>query len=234
VRNRRSGTPIGAPGATEGSSIGNQDPPNARADRRATCGDCGASTAVRDRIGAATIAASPRVGEVRALHRARPALARRVSRRNAARVTSERSGVVTRAANAVTTPPAGRIFQCLPNYGLLHWGQIRYWAQIRLIRGHCGSLAEGAHPRLRSNRASAQPDQKLRNNRKVIGPSSNTDPRVAVTYRADARHSTSPARAHGLPCSLALLPHDHHARGHSPGEAQRSTPCINVCTSQRR
>ncbi len=128
---------------------------------------------VRDRIGAATSAASPRAGEVRALNRARLTLAQWLPRRYAARVTSERSGVVTRAANAVTTPPAGRILQCLPNYGLLHLGQ------IRLIRGHCGSVAEGAQPRLRSNRASAQPDRKLRNDRNVAGPSSNTDPRVA-------------------------------------------------------
>jgi len=47
-----------------------------------------------------------------------------------------------------------------------------------LIRGHCGSVAEGAHPRLRSNRASAQPDRKLRNDRKVAGPYSNPGPRV--------------------------------------------------------
>ena len=48
-----------------------------------------------------------------------------------------------------------------------------------MIRSHCGSVAEGAHPRLRSNRASAQPDRELRNDRKVAGPSSSTDSRVA-------------------------------------------------------
>ncbi len=164
-----------------------------------------------DRIGAATIAVSSYVREVRALVRARPILARWVPRRYAVRVTSEQSGVVTRAANAVTTPPAGRILQCLPNYGLLHCGQ------IRLIRGHCGSVAEGAHPRLRSNRASAQSDRTLRSDRKVAGPSSNTDPRVA-SHRAQARHSMPPTRAHDLPCLPVQQALDHQADGHSPGE----------------
>jgi hypothetical protein len=84
-------------------------------------------------------------------------LATRLPRSLAARVTSERSGVVTRAANAETTPPraefpsdAVRIIRC---YCL---------QQIRLIRGHCGSVAEGAHPRLRSNRACAPSDQRAR------------------------------------------------------------------------
>ena len=59
-------------------------------------------------------------GRSQARERAEHALARSVPCRYAARVTSERSGVVTRAANAVTTPLVGGILQCAANYALLH------------------------------------------------------------------------------------------------------------------
>ena len=162
---------------------------------------------VRDRIGAATSAASPRAGEVRALNRARLTLAQWLPRRYAA--CGPNSPVLTELW--VTT---------------LRADTVDPWPLRFSGRGRPASTS--VKPGIRA--AGPKTAQRPQCRRSIF----QHRPSGRITYRADARHSTPPARALGLPCLPVQQCLDHQAGGHSSGKTQRSIPFINVSTSQRR